>query len=393
MARIALGVTGGIGAYKAVEICRGLQKRGHEVTAVMTKAATRFVGPVTFEAITRRAVVTSQWRPGINAEIEHVALADGIDLLLIAPCTANVIGKLANGIADDFLTSLFLATNAPVLVAPAMNSNMLANPAVQQNLSVLASRGVTFVEPGEGYLACGWIGKGRLAEPVDVVDAAERVLRPTASPWANLSVLVTAGPTYEDIDAVRYIGNRSSGNMGFALAAEALRRGARVTLIAGPSRVSPPLVQELVKVRSAAEMHQAVMARAGAADVVIMAAAVADYTPVVSRPDKMPKGEGPLSVELVRTADILADLGQLPSRATGWPVLVGFAAETGDAVTKARTKRTRKQVDLVVANDVSQPGIGFDADTNAVTIVGEFEADDQQVPLQSKQGEIGRAHV
>ena len=179
MARVVLGVCGGIAAYKAVEICRGLQKRGHEVTAVMTKAATRFVGPVTFEAITRRPVVTSQWRPGINAEIEHVAPADGIDLLLIAPCTANVIGKLANGIADDFLTSLFLATKAPVLVAPAMNPNMLANPAVQQNVSVLAARGVSFVEPGEGYLACGWIGKGRLAEPADVVDAAERVLRPT----------------------------------------------------------------------------------------------------------------------------------------------------------------------------------------------------------------------
>ena len=384
MARIALGVTGGIGAYKAVEICRGLQKRGHDVTAVMTKSATRFVGPVTFEAITRKAVLTSQWRPGTNADIEHVALADRIDLLLIAPCTANVIGKLANGIADDFLTSLFLATTAPVLLAPAMNSNMLANPAVQQNLAVLASRGVAYVEPGEGYLACGWIGKGRLAEPLEVIEAAERVLRPMDSVWKDLSVLVTAGPTYEDLDAVRYVGNRSSGKMGCAVAREAVRRGARVTLVTGPIRITPPSVHELVRVRSAAEMHDAVMSRVGSADVVIMAAAVADYTPAITRSDKIPKGEAPLTLELVRTADILAALGQLPSRASGRPVLVGFAAETGDATEKARAKRLRKKVDLIVANDVSQPGVGFDSDTNAVTIVGASIAEDQNVPRQSK---------
>src|SRR5512138_3484627 len=251
MALIALGVTGGVGAYKAVEVCRGLQKRGHDVVAVMTRAATRFVGPLTFEAITRRNVITSQWRPGMNADIEHIAIADGIALLLVAPCTANVIGKFANGIADDFLTSLYLATKAPVLIAPAMNVNMLAHEAVQRNLQTLTARGVRFVEPGEGYLACGWIGKGRLAEPDEIVAAAEAVLRPEG-PLRGKRVLVTAGPTYEDLDPVRYVGNRSSGKMGFAIAAVAMRRGADVTLVAGPTSVEPPAVRELVRVRTAA---------------------------------------------------------------------------------------------------------------------------------------------
>src|SRR5688572_24660065 len=210
MALVALGVTGGIGAYKAVEVCRGLQQRGHDVVAVMTRSAARFVGPITFEAITRRPVITSQWRPGMNADIEHVAIADGIALLVVAPCTANVIGKFANGIADDFLTSLYLATRAPVLVAPAMNSNMLAHDAVRRNLQTLAARGVRFVEPGEGYLACGWVGKGRLAEPDEIVAAADGFLRPSGT-LAGKRVMVTAGPTLEDIDPVRFVGNRSSG--------------------------------------------------------------------------------------------------------------------------------------------------------------------------------------
>src|SRR5918994_4066627 len=204
MALIALGVTGGIGAFKAVEVCRGLQKRGHDVVAVMTRSAARFVGPVTFEAITRRQVITSQWKPGMNADIEHIAIADGIALLVVAPCTANVIGKFANGIADDFLTSLYLATRAPVLMAPAMNTNMLEHEAVRRNLATLAARGVQFVEPGAGYLACGWIGKGRLAEPEDIVQAADRILRPSGSLLGRF-VVVSAGPTYEDLDNVRFI--------------------------------------------------------------------------------------------------------------------------------------------------------------------------------------------
>src|SRR5438445_3584796 len=225
MGLVDLGVTGGIGAYKAVEVVRGLQKRGHEVVAIMTPSATRFVGPVTFEAITRRHVITDQFEPGANSDIEHVALASSIDLLLIAPATANIIGKMANGLADDFLSTLYTATRAPVLIAPAMNTQMFEHEAIRRNLDTLAARGVRFVEPGEGYLACGWIGKGRLAEPDEIVAAAESILRP-AGPLRGRRVLITAGPTFEDFDPVRYIGNRSSGKMGFAVAAEAVRRGA-----------------------------------------------------------------------------------------------------------------------------------------------------------------------
>ncbi len=380
---IALGVTGGIGAYKAVEVCRGLQRQGHDVVAVMTRSAVRFVGPITFEAITRRPVITSQWKPGLNADIEHIAIADQIALLLVAPCTANVIGKFASGIADDFLSSLYLATRAPVLLAPAMNSNMLAHDAVQRNVRTLAARGVRFVEPGEGYLACGWIGKGRLAEPPEIVAAALGLLAPVDSVLRGRHVIVTAGPTYEDIDPVRYVGNRSSGRMGFALAAEAQRRGARVTLVAGPTTIEPPAADDLVRVRTAAEMHAAVTTAAGEADVVIMAAAVADYTPEAPAGQKVPKTDAPLTLTLQRTRDILAELARMPSRrASGRPMLVGFAAETGDAAAKARDKRVRKGVDLIVANDVARPDAGFEVETNAVTIIG---ADGEQaLAVQSK---------
>ncbi|HTI43892.1 MAG TPA: bifunctional phosphopantothenoylcysteine decarboxylase/phosphopantothenate--cysteine ligase CoaBC [Vicinamibacterales bacterium] len=382
MALIALGVTGGIGAYKAVEVCRGLQKRGHDVVAVMTRAATRFVGPITFEAITRRPVITSQWNPGANADIEHIAIADEIALLLVAPCTANVIGKFANGIADDFLTSLYLATQAPVLIAPAMNSNMLAHDAVQRNLQALAARGTRFVDPGEGYLACGWIGKGRLAEPEEIVAAADRIVSPRDSMLRGRRVVVTAGPTYEDIDPVRYVGNRSSGRMGYAIAAAAHTRGANVTLVAGPTSVEAPATDQVVRVRRAAEMHAAVMRAAEHADVVIMAAAVADYSPVESAAEKIAKSSEPLTLTLQRTPDILADLGRASARRGTPLVLVGFAAETGDLLTKAREKRARKNVDLMVANDVTAPGAGFDVDTNAVTIIG---ADGEEaLPVQSK---------
>jgi phosphopantothenoylcysteine decarboxylase/phosphopantothenate--cysteine ligase len=378
---IALGVTGGIGAYKAVEVARGLQKRGHEVVAVMTENATRFVGPVTFEAITRRSVITDQFAPGTNSDIEHIALASTIDLLLIAPATANILGKLANGIADDFLSTLYLATRAPVLVAPAMNSQMFAHEVVRANLDMLAARGVRFVEPGEGYLACGWIGKGRLAEPEEIVEAAEAVLRPVG-PLRGQRVLVTAGPTYEDLDPVRYVGNRSSGRMGFAIASEAARRGARVTLVAGPTSLDPPPVGELVRVRSAAEMHAAVLDRAREIDVVVMAAAVADYAPAERAAQKVSKGDETLTIVLKRTPDILGDLGRLRGTSGNGPVLVGFAAETQHVLTSASAKREAKHVDLIVANDVSKPGVGFDAETNEVTIVGPDGA--EALPLQSK---------
>jgi phosphopantothenoylcysteine decarboxylase/phosphopantothenate--cysteine ligase len=378
---IALGVTGGIGAYKAVEVARGLQKRGHDVVAVMTHSATRFVGAVTFEAITRRRVITDQFEAGMNADIEHIALASTIDLLLIAPATANLIGKLANGIADDFLSTLYTATRAPVLIAPAMNTQMFEHEAVRRNLEMLAARGARFVEPGEGYLACGWIGKGRLAEPEEIVAAAEAILRPEG-PLRGQRVLVSAGPTYEDVDPVRYIGNRSSGRMGYAIAAEAARRGADVTLVTGPTALDVPAVREVVKVRSAAEMHQAVISRAEGMDVVVMAAAVADYAPADRAEQKVAKAGETLTLLLKRTPDILGDLGrQRVAKGTG-PLLVGFAAETENVVANAMAKRERKHADLIVANDVSRADAGFDVDTNAVTIVGPEGA--EPLPLQPK---------
>jgi len=381
MALVALGVTGGIGAYKAVEVARGLQKRGHDVVAVMTHAATRFVGPITFEAITRRRVITDQFDEGMNADIEHIALASTIDLLLIAPATANIIGKFANGIADDFLSTLYTATRAPLLIAPAMNTQMFAHEAVRRNLDTLAARGVLFVEPGEGYLACGWIGKGRLAEPDEIVAAAEAVLRPEG-PLRGQRVLVTAGPTYEDVDPVRYIGNRSSGRMGYAIAAEAARRGALVTLVTGPTTIAVPAVNEVVKVRGAAEMHQAVLSRSDGQNVVVMAAAVADYAPVERSGQKVAKDSDSLTLVLKKTPDILGELGQRRVATSGGPILVGFAAETQDVVSRASAKRERKHADFIVANDVSRADAGFDVETNAVTIVGPDGA--EPLPLQSK---------
>jgi phosphopantothenoylcysteine decarboxylase/phosphopantothenate--cysteine ligase len=378
---IALGVTGGIGAYKAVEVARGLQKRGHDVVAIMTRSARKFVGEVTFEAITRRPVITDQFARGANADIEHIALASDIGLLLIAPATANTIGKLANGIADNFLTSLYLATRAPVLIAPAMNTNMLEHPAVERNLQMLSARGVQFVDPGEGFLACGWIGKGRLAEPDDIVEAAERMLRPSGS-LLGRRIVVSAGPTYEDLDPVRYIGNRSSGRMGYAIAAEASRRGAHVVLVSGPTRLDPPAGVQIERVRSAVEMSRAVTQHSREADAVVMAAAVADYMPESgAAAGKVAKQEGPLTLTLVRTPDILAELGRARGNAQR-PVLVGFAAETGDPRPRARQKLASKQVDLVVANDVSRADAGFDTDTNAGYLIS---ADEEiEIPLQLK---------
>ena len=371
MAFVGLGVSGGIGAYKAVEVARLLQKRGHRVQAVMTRSARRFVGPLTFEAITREPVITTQFAPGMNADIEHIALASTMNLLVVAPATANILGKFANGIADDFLSALYLATRAPVLLAPAMNTNMWEHQAVRDNVARLAARGARFVDPGEGYLACGWIGKGRLAEPEDIVRAAERLLRSRSS-LTGQRVLVTAGPTIEDLDPVRFIGNRSSGRMGYALASEAHDRGAEVILIAGPTALDPPPVGEVVRVRSTREMHDAVLARADRADAVIMAAAVADYGPAAGMSAKKIEKGGPMSLTLVRTPDILAALGERRGDRRR-PVLIGFAAQTGDPVAVATRKLQAKRVDLVVANDISAPGAGFDVDTNQVTLVSPAE--------------------
>lgn len=386
---IALGVCGGISAYKAVEIARGLQERGHEVVAIMTRAAERFVGPLTFEAITRRRVIRSQFAEGLNANVEHVSLATNADLLLVAPATANIIGKFAHGIADDFLSSLFLATRAPVVIAPAMNTNMLEHEAVRANLALLTARGVHVIEPGSGYLACGWIGKGRLADPPVVLAAVDALLRPKG-PLAGRSVLVTAGPTYEDLDPVRYIGNRSSGRMGYAIAAEAMRRGATVVLVSGPTSLAPPAVSELVRVRRAAEMRAVVVPRAKEMDVVIMAAAVADYAPRETQHEKIDKQAGDLVVHLTRTPDVLAELGEWKAGTRRErPVLVGFAAETSSVEAKAREKLRRKHLDLIVANDVSRPDAGFEVDTNTVTII-ERETGAADGPMQGTKAEIAR---
>jgi phosphopantothenoylcysteine decarboxylase/phosphopantothenate--cysteine ligase len=367
MPLIAIGVSGGIGAYKAVEVVRGLQKHGHDVRAIMTRSARRFVGEVTFEAITRRPVITTQFARGANADIEHIALATDIRLLLVVPATANIIGKFANGIADDFLTSLYLATRAPVLMAPAMNTSMLEHEAVRHNMTTLAARGVQFVDPGAGYLACGWIGKGRLAEPDDIVAAALRILQPAGSLLGRL-VVVSAGPTFEDIDAVRFIGNRSSGRMGYAVAAEATRRGARVVLVSGPTPLDPPPGVEVVRVRSASDMYQAMRSASAHADLVIMAAAVADYTPKARVDGKIEKSASPLGLELVGTPDILSELAKMRGTSAR-PVLVGFAAESGDPVARGRDKLARKGVDIIVANDISRSDAGFDSEMNAATLI------------------------
>ncbi len=384
MSLIALGVSGGIGAYKSVEVARGLQEHGHDVMAVMTDSATKFVGPLTFEAITSRRVVTDQFEVGANADIQHIKLASEIVLLVVAPATANVIGKFANGIADDFLSALYLATPAPVLVAPAMNSNMLAHAAVRRNLNTVVEHGVGIVEPGEGYLACGWVGKGRLAEPDEIVSAAMQILKPTGS-LAGRCVVVTAGPTCEDIDPVRFLGNRSTGRMGFAVAVEAMARGARVVLITGPTLLDPPMGAEIHRVRSADEMHIAVTATVGEADAVVMAAAVSDYAPAGGRTaEKIVKTDGNIDLELRRTPDILAELGQeRADRAR--PILVGFCAETSELVERSRAKLVSKRLDLIVGNDVSRLDAGFAVATNAAMILSRYDDEVETVPLGTKR--------
>ena len=370
MASIALGVSGGISAYKAVDVVRLLQQQGHEVVVVMTANAQKFVGPLTFEAITRRRVLTDQYETGMNTDIDHIALASSIDALLVAPATANVIGKFSHGIADDFLSSLFLATKAPVLIAPAMNTNMYENAAVQANCRVLSARGVSFVDPEDGYLACGWVGKGRLAEPSVIVSAVGECLR-SGRDWMGRTVLVTAGPTYEDVDPVRYVGNRSSGRMGFAIAAEAVARGARVLLVTGPTALDLPVGSEVTSVRSADEMHRAVMeaTTSQSVDVVLMAAAVSDYASGTGANEtKIKKVDDELVLRLRKTPDILAGLGQARGESPK-PFLVGFAAETESLIESASEKLRSKRVDMVVANDVTQAGAGFDVDTNIATLV------------------------
>jgi len=367
--KIALGVSGGIAAYKAAEICRQLQERGIRVQVIMTRAAQEFVRPLTFAALSGEKVITDLFgagaeTPNIESAVEHIAVAQSIDALLVAPATADIIAKFANGIADDFLTTLFLATTAPVVIAPAMNVNMWENAATQANIKRLEERGVKIVAPDAGYLACGMVGAGRLAANESVVAAAMEALG-ASQDLAGEIVLVTAGPTREKIDPVRFLGNRSSGKMGYALAEAALRRGARVILVSGPVALEAPTGAEIARVESAEEMRRAVLSRGAEATMIIKAAAVADFRLAQPATEKM-KRKGAMSLELEPTADILAELG---AARKGSQILIGFAAETSDALENARKKLAAKRVDAIVVNDVSRPGIGFDSERNAVSIV------------------------
>ncbi|MGY6502288.1 MAG: bifunctional phosphopantothenoylcysteine decarboxylase/phosphopantothenate--cysteine ligase CoaBC [Acidimicrobiales bacterium] len=378
--RIVLGVTGGIAAYKAVEVCRRLVDAGAHVSPILTSGALHFVGETTFSALASEPVQRSLWNEA--SPIPHTRLGQEADLVLVCPATARVISDLRTGRSHDLLTATLIATRAPVVICPAMHTEMWEHPAVQENLEVLAGRGVIVVPPESGRLAGGDVGHGRLAEPATVVTAVERALGP--NDLGGLRVVVTAGGTREAIDPVRYIGNRSSGKQGVALAAEARARGAVVTLV---TTVAPPpgLDVETVRVESAAEMHEAVSARSDTADVVVMAAAVADFTPSVVADSKIKKHDGPPQIVLEPTVDILADLGV---RKPPGQVLVGFAAETDDLAVNARDKLVRKNADLIVGNDVSAPGVGFEHDTNAVVIYG---ADlEQTVPLTDKRS-VARA--
>lgn len=381
-ARIVLGVTGGIAAYKAVEVCRRLVDAGAHVSPVLTAGAQRFVGETTFSALASEPVRTSLWDD--HEPIPHTRLGQGADLVIVAPATCRLLGTYAAGISNDLLTATLLATRAPVLVAPAMHTEMWEHAAVQDNLATLVRRGVQVVGPEPGRLAGGDLGHGRLSEPAKIVAAAERVLGP--GDLAGLRVLITAGGTREPIDPVRFVGNRSSGRQGYALAAEAVARGASVVLATTIDREPPVGVEDLERVETAEELHDVVTKHAPSSDVVVMAAAVADFRPVTVAGSKIKKADGLPEVALEATPDILASLGAAkPDGQT----LVGFAAETGDLVANARAKLERKGLDLVVANDVSADGVGFAHDTNAVTIV-DAAGGEHEVALADKR-QIARA--
>ena len=379
--KVALGVSGGIAAYKAAEIVRLLQDREIRVQVIMTQAAQEFVRPLTFAALSGEKVITGMFdtgnaEPNIDSAVEHIAVAQSIDALLVAPATSDIVAKFAQGIANDFLTTLYLATTAPVVVAPAMNVNMWNHPATQANLELLRKRGVKIVEPDSGYLACGMIGPGRLAANESIVAAVLQALGATQD-LAGETVLITAGPTREKIDPVRYITNRSSGRMGYALAEAALRRGARVLLVSGPTSILPPDAAELIRVETANQMHDAVLSLLSQATIVIKTAAVSDYRPKAPARQKL-KRTGPISLELEPTIDILAELA---SRKTS-QLIIGFAAETENVLENARKKLAKKSLDAIVVNDVSREGIGFDSDRNAVSILTKDEV--VQVPETTK---------
>jgi phosphopantothenoylcysteine decarboxylase/phosphopantothenate--cysteine ligase len=351
---IVLGVSGGIAAYKAAELVRLLTDRGHQVQVVMTDSAQRFVGPLTFAALTGKKVITNLFGETdsevSDSSIEHIAVAQRADLLLVAPATADILAKFTHGIADDFLTTMHLAYDGPVVVAPAMNTNMWKHPATQSNIAELATRGVTIVDPDSGDLACGMVGPGRLADLEQIADAAEAALagRTRTSDLASETVLITAGPTQEAIDPVRFIANRSSGRMGYALAQEARARGAKVILVSGPVSIAPPSGCEVIAVETAEQMHQAVLERLSESTIFAAVAAVADYRPRSAAPAKLKKQDGSLTLELEPTADILQEVGRIKGART----VIGFAAETNDLLEHARAKAVAKNCDLIVANPV-----------------------------------------
>jgi phosphopantothenoylcysteine decarboxylase/phosphopantothenate--cysteine ligase len=380
--KVALGVTGGIAAYKAAEIVRLLQDRGIRVQVIMTRAAQEFVRPLTFAALSGEKVITGMFSPGeeqvanIDSAIEHIAVAQSIDALLVAPATADVLAHFAQGIARDFLTTLYLATTAPVVVAPAMNVNMWNHAATQANLEILRQRGVKIVEPGSGYLACGMTGSGRLAENDAIVLAVLEALG-AAQDLAGETILITAGPTREKIDPARYLTNRSSGRMGYAVAEAALRRGARVLLVSGPTSLTPPAAADLTRVESAEQMLDAVMHLLPQATIVIKTAAVSDYRPKSASAQKI-KRKGPITLELEPTADILKEISARKQS----QIIVGFAAETENVLENARQKLSAKRLDAIVVNDVSREGVGFDSDRNQVTIISHDEV--VEVPETTK---------
>jgi len=379
--KVALGVSGGIAAYKAAEVLRLLQDHEIRVQVIMTQAAQEFVRPLTFAALSGEKVITGMFdsgdaEPNIESAVEHIAVAQAIDALVVVPATADIIAKFAQGIANDFLTTLFLATTAPVVIAPAMNVNMWNHPATRGNIEVLRKRGVQVVEPDSGYLACGMLGPGRLAANEAIVAAVLQALG-SSQDLAGETVLISAGPTREKIDPVRYITNRSSGRMGYALAEAAIRRGAHVLLVSGPTNIAAPNAAEVTRVETAAEMRSAVLQQLPQATIVIKTAAVSDYRPKTTAAQKM-KRTGPISLELEPTQDILAELAEKKAN----QLIVGFAAETENILENARKKLARKSLDAIVVNDVSREGVGFDSDRNAVTILTQDEV--VEVPETTK---------
>jgi len=376
--KIVLGVTGGIAAYKAAELVRELVRAGAEVFVVMTRNAQAFITPLTFQTLSGHSVTTELFSLTEESEIGHIALADRAELLAIAPATANIIGKIAAGIADDILTTIVMATKAPVLLAPAMNVHMWENPICQENIQKLRSRGFHFIDPEAGELACGYEGKGRLAEIPAIVEEIRSILSP--KDLSGETLLVTAGPTEEPIDPVRFLSNRSSGKMGFAVTRAARRRGAQVILVSGPSALPVPSGVKFIPVRTASEMREAVLGSLPGVSTLVMAAAVSDYRPKGTSPEKIKKSRAELSLPLELNPDILHEAGQRKEKR----LLIGFAAETESLLANARKKLAEKNLDLIVANDVRLPGAGFQVDTNVAKLI-DRSGKVEELPLMSKE--------